>query len=609
MRRFVCIFGLLALPWLSAGPVRAQAAAQDSWQALVARDARVSFSPRTGLLATAVLRSEDASKERRSAAWLALGAVGGGELRTGLFDSALRCEGIERKAAILGLGELGQGVDGLLLELARNEDIGLAGTALLALLRTHSPALRSSVEAIAADSKDPRTHVAAKLLVFVGDPGRSEPTAAARLWLELRWRAAREFGLVDGQAWRVLVYRELGARPEFCSEVILRAAAALDRPGVRDLLLGALLHGKGPGRLRAAARGIPRELALLVQNGLWKPADVQEWSVLFDELEQQHLEAYTPELFEAALAEPALKARALELCSRSGAQDLATLIDECLPKASVEERVFLCRAMAASEDASYLGRLGVQAAAKDPPVRAAALVGSLLLGSHSADAALRSALAKDDPLRGALLAELAANAHFGPALVLLQDEFPRAKDDTERRVLALALAREGMREARAWCREALTREPPPPPEDARELLAALRARLTSEDTETVRTCFPREDTPENLALNIELALALVELGDGPVYPLLQAALWKSSFEVSLLAGALLAQVSGMHALREEAANPPASARSSDVRRVGFALGCFGGLPELEALSKRLRYNSGSPALQGGLLGFLSTRTQ
>jgi len=608
MRRFVCIFGLLALPW-AAGSTPPQGAPGDAWAELVARDARVSFSPRTALLATAVLRAEDSSKERRSAAWLALGSVGGGELRTGLFDAAIRGEALERKAAILGMGELGQGVDGLLLELARNEDAGLAGTALLALLRTHSPALQSSVEAIAADAKDPRANLASKLLVFVGDPGRSEPTPAARLWLELRWRAAREFGLVDGQAWKVLVYRQLGAQPEFCTEVILRAASALDRPGVRDLLLGALLHGKGPGRLRAAARGIPRELALLVQNGLWKPADVQEWTVLFDELEQQHLEPYTPELFEAALAEPALKARAIELCSRSGAQDLSALIDEFLPKASAEERVRLCRAMAASEDTSYLGRLGAQAASKEPAVRAAALVASLRLGSSPAEATLRAGLGPDDPLRGALLAELAANVHFGPALALLHEEFPRAKDDAERRVLALALAREGMREARAWCREALLREPPPPPEDARELVAALRARLTSEDTETVRSCFPREDTPQNLALNIDLALALVELGDGPVYPLLQAALWKGSFEVSLLAGALLAQVAGIHALREEAANPPASARSSDVRRVGFALGSFGGLPELESLAKRLRYNSGAPALQGGLLGFLSTRTQ
>jgi hypothetical protein len=176
-------------------------------------------------------------------------------------------------------------------------------------------------------------------------------------------------------------------------------------------------------------------------------------------------------------------------------------------------------------------------------------------------------------------------------------------------VLALALAREGMREARAWCREALLAEPPPTPAEARELVAALRSGLSSEDTAVLRALFPREDTPENLALNIDLALALCELGDAAVNPLLGSALWRGNFEVSLLSGALLAQTSGMHALRDEASNPPASARSTDLRRVGFALGTWGGLPEVEALAQLLRYNSGAPALQGVLLGFLSLRTQ
>ncbi len=618
MRRLVCTFGLTALLWLTAGAASAQtpegapagqAAPRDGWQELLERDARLAFSPRTALLASDALQGEKVPKERRAAAWLALGSVGSSELRGTLEPAARSGDDFERRAAILALGELAQGSGELLLELARDQDPRIHGCALLALLRTHEPTLRRTVEELAADPRDPRASLAAKLLVFAAAPAHSEPTPAARLWLELRWRAAREFGLVDGQSWRVLVYRALGERAEFRSEVILRAAAAIDRPGVRDLLLGALLHGSGQGRLRAAARGIPRELALLVQNGLWKPADVQEWTVVFDELEQQHLEAYAPELFEAALGQPALKARALELCSRSGAQDLAPLIDEFLPKAGPAERVFLCRAMGESEDDAYLARLTALSASKEPPVRCAALVAALLLGSRQAEATLRAALANpDDPLRAQLLAELEANARASAALLLLQDEFPRARED-ERRGLALALAREGVREARAWCREALTREPPPPPESARELLAALRARLTSEDTAAVRASFPREDTPGNLALNIELALALVELGDAPVYPLLQAALWKGSFEVSLLAGALLAQISGMHALRDEAANPPASARSTDMRRVGFALGSFGGLPELEALSRMLRYNSGAPALQGVLLGFLSTRTQ
>jgi hypothetical protein len=45
-----------------------------------------------------------------------------------------------------------------------------------------------------------------------------------------------------------------------------------------------------------------------------------------------------------------------------------------------------------------------------------------------------------------------------------------------------------------------------------------------------------------------------------------------------------------------------------VRRVGYGLGLWGGFTELETLSARLRHNSGAPAVQGALLGVLSTRT-
>jgi len=610
MRRLLSLFGLFALLWLAAAaPAQVQEAPRGAWEALVARDARVGFGPRTALLASEVLRSSDAAGALRAAAWLALGSVGAGELAAQLEQTARGGSEPERAAAILALGERGQGSASTLLELAQSDDLQVAATALLALLRTRDPNLRRVVEELARKPSDPRAALAAQLLIFAADPAHSEPVVATRLLLELRWRAAREFGLVDGQTWMVLVCRALGQRADFRSAVILRAAARIDRPGVRDLLLGALLHGEGQGRLRAAARGMPRELALLVQNQLWRPANLGEWTAIFDELEQGRLEAYAPEVFEAALSEPALKARALDLYSRSGAQDLSGAIEEALAGASTQDRVLLCRAMGESEDSAYRQRLAALATSREPSVRAAALVAGLLLGSRPADAALRAGLAqRDDPLRAALLLELAANTRSASALALLEDEFKRASEP-ERRVIGPALAREGLRDARVWCREALASRPPRPAEALRVLVAALRVRLSSEDLDVVRGLFPREDTDENLALNVELALALVELGDPSASLLLQSALWNGDLEVSLLSGALLAQVSGMHALRAEAANPPASASSADVRRAGFALGLWGGLPELEALAQALRYNSGAPALQGGLLGFLSTRTQ
>ncbi len=53
-------------------------------------------------------------------------------------------------------------------------------------------------------------------------------------------------------------------------------------------------------------------------------------------------------------------------------------------------------------------------------------------------------------------------------------------------------------------------------------------------------------------------------------------------------------------------SPPAGATEADVRRLGFALGQWGGLPTVEALARRR--NGGDPALQGALLGALTTRS-
>ncbi len=354
---------------------------------------------------------------------------------------------------------------------------------------------------------------------------------------------------------------------------------------------------------------MPRELALLVQNELWTPANRGEWELVFEELVDAHLEAYVPELFECALALPELRFHALELLARSGAEDFGTQLPADLEPLPVSDRVWVCRALGESGHTTWIKRLSSLGEGAEPAVRAAALVAALRLDSRKAEVTITDALSDaQNPLRPALLVELAANTQSTAVELLLEAEFAKAEGETRAR-LALALARSGQREARQACRELLLADPPPAPERGRELVRALRAHLSSEDLEVLHALFPRENTSANLPLNIELALALTELGDASMQPLLHAALWKGTTEVSLLAGALLVQSSGVHALRDEAANPPADARSADLRRVGFALGSWGGFPEVEALAQLLRYNSGAPALQGALLGFLSTRTQ
>ena len=63
---------------------------------------------------------------------------------------------------------------------------------------------------------------------------------------------------------------------------------------------------------------------------------------------------------------------------------------------------------------------------------------------------------------------------------------------------------------------------------------------------------------------------------------------------------------GIQGLHDELASAPTEARPEDLRRIGYALGQWGGLAAVEALARRR--GSGDPALQGAYLGALATRT-
>jgi hypothetical protein len=102
---------------------------------------------------------------------------------------------------------------------------------------------------------------------------------------------------------------------------------------------------------------------------------------------------------------------------------------------------------------------------------------------------------------------------------------------------------------------------------------------------------------------------MIEHREPEIMPILRAGLWTSTRDVSLLAGGLVARVGGPNALVDELRVPPRNATSGDLRRVGFAIGEWGGVAALGALARELRWSSGDPALQGALLGALSTRTQ
>jgi hypothetical protein len=117
--------------------------------------------------------------------------------------------------------------------------------------------------------------------------------------------------------------------------------------------------------------------------------------------------------------------------------------------------------------------------------------------------------------------------------------------------------------------------------------------------------FPVED---DVQVNVELALALLDAKANRALLYLRPALWSDPFDRSVLAGLLMIQVVGIHGLRDEYNRPPVEANSRDFRRLGYMLGVWGGLEEVEWLMERSGLRPGDPVLQGAVLGALGRRT-
>ena len=206
--------------------------------------------------------------------------------------------------------------------------------------------------------------------------------------------------------------------------------------------------------------------------------------------------------------------------------------------------------------------------------------------------------------RSHVLAMLAAASPDARIQSLLEDALVLKDLKEDERVLCqVALSLQGRLQPRGALREML--KSPGLGVGLQELLVrALGRNPDFEDLAVLRAVFPVEDAYE---LNVALAEALVVNRDAGALNLLRQALWRGPWNRSVLAAGLLARHGGIQVLHDEIASPPERSTAQDLRRVGFALGEWGGLSEVDVLARRRR--SGDPALQGAFLGALATRTQ
>ena len=596
--------------------------AQLAWTEVLRRDGRLGFTSEGGGRALRLLGKPDLEETERALALLTLGAAGFLSERQRLQSWAVEGQSLERRAAILGLGELaatGPGRIGdageLLAKLSSDPDPEIAECALLALLRTQVPRWRDLVSEHSNRSGDPLGRVAGALLVFCFDPVGSTPTPASELLLDLRWKAARTYGTVDGRAWEAQLLAKLEKNEDFLDGLVLSSAAELARAGVKDHMLSLLLNGKGDARLRAVVRSMAPELDALIAADLWAPASEAEWIVLVNEALEARLSAFLPKLLERSLRYESVRAQAAGALARKDERFLETLAS-CSKSEDARWRAAATVGMRLSGRGDFIARLLELSQDADPAVRAGALVARLSLDERRAKedvpALLRGTASAElsgvqDPraLRVALIEALEA-AYMSPHISEFLEQQLDALDRAELGGVLACLFLRGRMTETVLLREAWDYQQPGSLSQLR-LVRAIGRFPSAADIEFLAEKFPQDDQPE---LNLELARSLLRAGHPEVFPMLESAIWDKHWDRSVLATAVVLEVSGIRRLLNWIDSPPSRASSEDLRRLGFAIGEWAGQDGLEQLIHRLGPRAGAekPELQGALLGLLVSRT-
>lgn len=588
------------VPESSANPVPA-AAPQDELPDL----GRLSFNAQAAARARSLLDAAPPRPEERALALYTLGAAGErGELAR-LASAASDGTAPERRAALFAIGLLGD--DGLatLLRLRDRDARGVEGPLAFAFLlasRQGSSLARRALEDLA---REPGELGDAALLCLQGEDGvlALDEAAPARLHDEMRWRAARRFGLVDGRRWQGVVQERLLSDPAFLDRVVLAAARDLDR-GVLRVHLGELLvEAPGPEVLAMAATLFPEELFAAFADGGWQRPTREAAEAMLAAIDEAHAERAARPLLEALLRDrPELAATAGRLVFRAGGELPWPWFVDRIAEGSAAEQKRLVEACGDRRDRALAHDLATFVLEhRDLPIFGEGVIALVRLGNVEAQEVLDRALAAGPSKeRTAVLGALGRVLHDGRLARSAQKALAREDLEPELRLaLELGRAANGQPGSHATLRTALEAGVGDPV----EIVRALAVRPESEDLALLRRMFP---TGDSLALDAELALALVRHRDPATAIFLRRALWEPRWNSSLLAGGLLVRVAGAEALLDELDAAPPTTSEGDRRRVGFAIGEWGGLQAVERLA-RTRGES-DPGLQGAVLGALAQRS-
>ena len=625
------------------------------WIKLIRRDETVGFTSRTRQSALTALSDPATIGVARACAFFALGSVASVASRPTLEMESQEAPGIVRRAAVLALGELGESLKGgvdVLIELLGDPDPTIVNDALLALARSHHARAEAHLKRLANDPSEPLAVQARQAFGFVRTPSRPSGFESASMLLSLRYESAKRYGTLNGRPWSQQRIEELKGDEAFLEEVVLMAAAELSRPGIKDHFLEVVIDPGLPLRWRAAAMVLPLEVESMIASGLGGPSREAGWEQLIDGAVESGWASSMPETLTRALG--------LRLLAPTAAAQLVRsrpVLDENLRAAlRSPRRALRMRAAEAVGRMSLTGylldlrQLSVEtqtpgdAGPDRMSVVAASWVARLRLGDVAAAEPITDVLADrvgaySDSERTSVLDALEKGYRSEAVVNYLRHVVREVQGSVQAEIQAL-LARSGhgspwdeftgewivMTDDQAaryldpsWDRSqdlwsgtgaglrAAYGEVDRASSTASRLLRGIAYLPGADDLDFLAREFPLEGNREG---NILLAHTLIQNGHEKIEPILQAAVWNGPWHRSVLAAALVVEYWGVDLLMHWVARPPVSARSADLRRVGFAIGEWGGLAAIESLREFLGSAAGAerPALQGALFGALTTRT-
>ncbi len=583
----------------------------------VARDARLTFDKRSADFARLDLDDLLPGDYGRSTAIVALGASGSVRARSYLLEeTALGRLPLERASAAYGLGELGvQGLDtpslGHLVEMLEDPDPIVQEATLVALVRTDSDVARQAVARVAGSAGELSSE-ARQVLAHHIDPRGTEPPRCYRKLYQLRWGAGRTYGLVDGKVWGATLMNELASNKLFLEAMTLLLARDLDFPGAKDHMLEILIEGEGAPRIVEAAQLMPTEMEMLVDSGVWMPQDLKEWRWLVLTILNEELFSKFPQtlLKSMRLENSPTRWIASGLLYREDRQ-FKEILDEGLNSEDPSSRAYSAYAAAAVELDDYLGKLKEMCDDPHPWVKANAIAGLIRMGSQIGAERAMDILAIPPDERpeqlSSLLFEVLERAAPDPDVMRFVETIARTLDGADRASAdSLLLIHGGLIDSTILRRQLPLLSPIMP--EAHRGVRGLSRNSNSEDIKLLARMFPREAAPK---MNAELAVALAKAAHRAPEPLLQAAVWTLPYNQSVLAAGCVRATYGEATLLDWVVDPPPSAEKEDIRRLGWAIGEWGGVPAVQALQRRLGTTSGAelPALQGAIFGAYAARTR